>query len=411
MNNLIPPYLDDREPVFIRLAEHSKAPKKGNSAKEGPFFRPGDRELQDHVKDGGNVGRVFQDDVIAIDIDHRILDEELDDWPETLVIESGGGGLGSHWYYKVPGWNENQSELSAAGKNIGSIRSGNSYCLVPPSRHDETGDKYQVSNPRNPAEISVSRLSSLVEEYGQPANTSGGGGGDRGGSAAAPAGVGGADAPIPEEYPNEEVGWNRMRTWLKSNGFLKDLRRSSGDRSGREFKLAKCLAEGGFSGQSICQALDRLPHDSKWHEEGPNYRKLTVQKAIESAVEDPYVEFTTPDEGKVKGRDLPEGQTGQVRTMSGNDSSFVEKESVVEHNGNGEVVQVRLMEGTDGDSGEKFTYVDLATGSIEKRETVDGETVEVADVSDGPGETKSLGTEENLELKVEALQKLLEEIK
>lgn len=410
MNELIPPYLDDGEPVFIRLAKHSKAPKQGNSAKEGPFFRPADNDLQNHIQDGGNVGRVFRDNLIAIDVDHRILDEELDSWPETLIIESGGDGLGSHWYYRVPTWDRNQTELSTAGENIGSVRSGNSYCLVPPSRHDKTGNKYQVSNPRNPAEISVSKLSSLVEEYSTANTGGGGGGGDRGGLAATPPGVGGADSPIPEEYPNQDVEWRRMRTWLKSNGFLKDLRKSSGDRSGREFKLAKCLAEGGFSKRSISQGLDRLPHDSKWHEEGQNYRELTVQKAIESAVEDPYIEFTVPNEGKVKGRDLPEGQTGQVKSMSESDSSFVEKESVVEHNGDGKVVQVRLMEGTDGDSGEKFTYVDLATGSIEERETVDGETVKVADVSDGPGETKSLGTEENLELKIEALQKLKEQL-
>jgi hypothetical protein len=408
MTEMIPPYLDidSRKSSFIRIAENSKAPQKGNSAKDGPFFDITDSQLQKHIQNGGNVGRVFRDSLIGIDVDHRILIDELDTWPETLVVESGGNGFGCHYYFRVPGWDRNQTELTADGMNIGSIRSGNSYCLVPPSRHDESGNKYTVSNPRNPAEISASRLSSLAEKYGT-ANTGGGG---PGGSAAAAAGVG-SDAPIPEEYPNREVDWNTARSWLQASDFLSDLNRTtSRDWSGLEFKLAKCLAEGGFSESTIHQTLDRLSHKSKWHNREQNYRNLTVQKAIESAVSDSYVEFDNPNDGKESGRDLPEGQTGQVQTMSENDSTFKSKESVIEHNGNGKAVQVRLMQGTDGESGETFEYVDVATGEIVETESIDGETVEVPQIEDGPGQTDSLGSPADLELKIKALKELKEQI-
>lgn len=405
----IPPYLNGGKPVFIKLAHNSKAPKKGNSAKDGPFYEITDEEIQKHVDRGGNVGRVLRDRFIAIDVDHQTLLDELADWPDTLVIESGGDGLGFHYYYQVPGWDTNQKELTTDGLNIGSVRSGNSYCLVPPSRHDETNEKYLVSNPRNAVEISASRLSSLIEKY-STANTGSGGSGGR--SAGRRPGVGGAGVPLPDEYPNREVGWKTAKMWLQSNGFLTDLNRSTcPDWSGLEFKLAKCLAEGGFSESVISGVLDRLHHNAKWHRKGENYRNLTVQKAIESAVSDPYVEFDTlPNDGEVSGSDLPEGKQNRSVRMSGNDSSFESKESVVKHNSDGKAVQARLMQGTDGESGETFEYVDVATGNIEETETVDGDTVRVPQINDGPGESDSLGSPESLSLKIEALQELQEHL-
>lgn len=401
---MIPPYLKGDEPVFIRLAEHSKAPEQGNSPKDGPYFSITDSEIQRHLQSGGNVGRVLQDDLVALDVDDKILLDELDDWPDSLVIESGGSGVGYHYYYRVPNWDRTQVGLSVSGGDVGSIRNRTDYCLVPPSRHDQTGDRYEVSNPTYPAEISASRLSSLVEEYG-PANTAGGGGGGTGGGRRC---VGGSPVPtIPNKYPNREVEWRVLRSWLASNDLLETLNRpSSADWSGLEFKLAKCLAEGGFSEASISNALDRLHRDSKWHNRGSDYRTRTVRNAIVSACEDSYVEFTTPDDGKESGSDLPEGKSNRGSSMSGNDSTFESKESVVEHNSNGEAVQARLMKGTDGESGETFEYVDIATGAIEETETVNGETVEVAQIDDGPGEATSVGSPEKLDLKIQALQKL-----
>jgi len=406
---LIPSYLSSDKPVFIRLAEHSKAPKQGNSPKGGPFFNLSDSEIQDHVQSGGNVGRVLRDDLVALDVDHGILLDELEDWPDTLVIESGGSDVGYHYYYRVPTWNQDQTGLSDSSRDIGGIRNNTDYCLVPPSRHDETGNKYTVSNPRNPAEISVSRLSSLVERYG-PANTAAAGGSSSGGGAGS---VGGSSIPtIPSGYPNQEAEWATLRSWLSGNGLLESFNQaSSSDWSGLEFKLAKCLAEGGFSEPSISNALDRLHRNSKWHSRDSRYRTRTVRKAIQAACNDSHVEFTTPDDGKESGSDLPEGKQNRgSTTMSGNDSTFESKESVVEHNSDGDAVQARLMKGTDGDSGETFEYVDVATGSIKETETVNGETVEVPQINDGPGEASSLGSPEKLDLKIQALQKLKEQI-
>jgi hypothetical protein len=410
---MIPPYLDDGEPVFIKIASQSKAPKKGNSAKEGPFYRITDEEIQKHVDQGGNVGRVLRDQYVALDVDHELLLDELDSWPDTLVIESGGDDLGYHYYYRVPTWNENQKELTDSGRNIGSVRSGNSYCLVPPSIHDESGNRYTVSNPRKVAEIPVSRLSDLIKKYGSTftSNTANTGGGSGGGGSSS--GVGGANSPIPSEYPNQPAEWSTLKKWLKSNSMLSDMKLSTGDRSGREFKLAKCLAEGGFSETAISDALDRLPHDSKWHEEGRWYQKLTVQKAIESAVNDPYVEFSsTGDMDRDRSESRKTEESGEGRTLLGGEIDMVdfnEKESVLAKESNAEgstAVKAVKVEGQDGS--DNFEFVSLRKGNLRERETADGDKALIVDIDDTNG--SSVGSPEDLEVVIEALEKLKEEL-
>jgi hypothetical protein len=90
-------------------------------------------------------------------------------------------------------------------------------------------------------------------------------------------------------------------------------------------------------------------------------------------------------------------------------ATFEEKESVVELNGDGGAVQARLMQGTTED-GERFEYVDVATGNVEETETVNGETVRVPNIDDGPGEADSIGSPDSLEAKITALEKLKEKI-
>ena len=93
-------------------------------------------------------------------------------------------------------------------------------------------------------------------------------------------------------------------------------------------------------------------------------------------------------------------------------ATFTEKESVTTHEGSGDgdlAVKATLMEGT-GDDGETFEYVAIATGRIEETESVDGETVTVPNINDGPGETKSVGSPNNIGTIAEALEQLDEKL-
>jgi hypothetical protein len=407
MINQPPPYLDDGEPVFIRLASHSKAPQKGNSASEGPFYRSTDPELRDHIKNGGNVGRVLRDDVIAFDVDHQELLDELDNWPETLVIESGGDGVGYHYYYRCPGWNKNQRELRSGSVNIGGVRSGNSYCLVPPSVHDQTGNRYTVETDRNPAEVSSSRISDLLDEYGKTANTGGGG------AAAAP-GVGGSPVPsIPDQYPNRSVDWERRAGWLSSNGLLSHLdKTASKDWSGVEFAVAKCLAEGGFSEDGISDALDRLTHKSKWHNRGSDYQERTVRKAIIAACNDEFVDFSDTGDMEADASESRKTESGgrDARYHGGeNMTEFTEKETVQAKEGDSDgdrAIQAVRVEGRDGD--DEFEFVSIRKGRVRSVELTDGSEGMMIDVDETDG--KSVGGTADLDLVIEALTELREEL-
>jgi hypothetical protein len=404
MMEQIPPYLDDGEPVFIKLARKSKAPKKGNSASDGPFYRVTESEIQDHVRTGGNVGRVLRDDLVAIDVDGKALLDKLDDYPETLVIESGGDGLGFHYYYRCPDWEPDQKQLRTDSGDVGSVRSGNTYCVCPPSVHDTTGNRYSVENPRNPSDVSVSRLSELVESFGgdSTANT-----GRR------PRGVGGAVPEIPDEYPDRPADWSTLKRWLQQNGFMSEFRRTtSSDWSGLEFKLAKCLAEGGFSEPAISDGLDRLHHNSKWHNRGPDYRTRTVRKAIQSACQDPYVDFSSPadmDGDTSERRKTVESGEGRTLRRGDNMTDFNEKESALAKESNDEgstAVKAVKVEGQDGQ--DEFEFVSLRKGSLRERDTADGERVLVVDIDDTDG--SSVGSPDDLDVVIDALEQLREQL-
>lgn len=96
--------------------------------------------------------------------------------------------------------------------------------------------------------------------------------------------------------------------------------------------------------------------------------------------------------------------------MSSNNSSFTVEEKAIEYNDDGEAVQARLMQGYDEDDGEHFQYIDVATGSVKKIETVEGESVKAPQINDNPGQTDSLGSPEKLELHIQALQQLKEQL-
>jgi hypothetical protein len=405
MINQPPPYLDDGEPVFIKLASHSKAPQKGNSASEGPFYRSTDPELRDHIKNGGNVGRVLRDDMIAFDVDHQELLDELEDWPETLVIKSGGDGVGYHYYYRCPGWNENQRELRLGSVNIGGVRSGNSYCLAPPSVHDETGNRYTVETSHDPAEVSSSRISGLLDEYGKAANTGGGGGGG---------GVGGSPVPsIPSEYPNRSADWERLAGWLSSNGLLSHLdKTASKDWSGVEFAVAKCLAEGGFSEDGISDALDRLTHKSKWHSRGSDYQKRTVRKAIVAACDDEFVDFSDTGDMGAEASESRKTEFGSSDTEpegGENMTDFTEKETVQVKEGDSDgdrAIEAVRVEGQDGS--DEFEFVSIRKGRVRSVQLTDGSEGLMVDTDETNG--KSVGGTADLDLVIEALTELRDEL-
>ena len=408
---MIPSQLVSDRPCFIKIASESKAPLKGNSASEGPFYVQEDRELIGHIAKGGNVGRVLRDSLIAFDIDSeeflQLVDEGLGN---SFTVESGGSGFGLHRYYSCPSWEGNHSQITVDSDDYGSLRSGNSYCLVPPSKHDETAEKYRIESEESVKSVSVSDVESLLRRVGKTANTTGGGGESGGGGGS----VGGL-RELPEEYPEKSVDWDTMRSWLDSNQLLHEFNRtSSTDWSGLEFKIAKCLAEGGFSEESISEALNRLSANSKWHSRGQSYQQRTVRKAVLAACDDDYVDFSKSDDmGASKASESRKTESGSEGTrQKGGDNNmpeFTEKETVQVKEGSSDgdrAIEAVKVEGKDGS--DTFEFVSIRKGRVQTVELTNGQEGQMIDIDETNG--KSVGGTADLELVIEALKELNEEI-
>jgi len=358
---------------------------------------------------GGNLARVLRDDLVAFDIDSDQLKEIVEDrLPDSFEIESGGKGTGFHRYYRSPEFEGNQIEFKDSGTEIGGLRSGNSYCLVPPSKHDETGSEYSVSEDREIAYLPADTIEKFVSEVRERTSQH-----QPAAAAAAAAGVGGSSIPeIPPEYPEKPANWKTTKKWLSANGLIDELNYSTcNDWSGREYKIAKCLAEGGFSEKAIFDVLYRLHHSAKWHNRDDEYRKRTVRKAILAAVEDEYVSFSTNgdmDSDESESRKTEESGEGRILRGGENDmADFNDKLSVpvLEASEEGDSFKkITLVEGND--NGDTFEFLSLKKGQVQEASTTDGETVLVENVQD----SVSLGSPEYLEDLITGLEAMAEEL-
>lgn len=411
----IPAELESTEPTFIRLASQSKAPRAGEGSVKGPHFHRDDDELQSHIQNGGNVGRVLKDDVVAIDVDSEDLIKHIVHLPKSLIIKSGGSGFSFHYYYRCTDYHNNQTKLTVQQSDLGSIRSGNAYCAVPPSIHPESQNQYEIYQNQELADLDKSDLTELLAEFNRDSQHHAGGGSGGGTGQHGVGSPSGHSEPIPEEYPNKEVDLSRTKSWLKSNGFLSDLNRTaSSDWSGLEFKLAKCLAEGGFSSESIYNTLDRLSHRSKWYNQDENYRKLTVQKAIESAVDDEFVDFSTGDMEPLEGSESRKTESSGIdgsRERGGekNMPTFTDKESVQVKAGSSDgdrAIEAKRVKGQDGS--DEFEFVSIRKGRVQQVELTNGDSGLMIDIDQTS--SKSVGGTQDLDLVIEALEELRDEI-
>ena len=372
---------------LIQVGKEAKAPVKG------PDKYDDLQRIEAWVEAGGNYGvsATESNDLVILDIDSERFKEAVSEVLEpTFTVETGSGGY--HRYYRCSEFSENRKFSDPEG----SIRSNNWYAVGPGSTHPN-GSEYELVDDQKIVEVSVSKLSELVEKVGDPGQHSGGGGG---------AGcAGGSELPqLPSEYPNQEATWNTLKKWLESNGFLDDLDRTAcSDWSGLEFKLAKSLAEGGFSESSIFNALDRLNQQAKWHQRNDTYRTRTVRKAIVAACDDPYVEFDTPDDA---GKWSPQERDDQEKTMS--EANYVEKEAVqlLEASEEGESFK-KLTLTERRENGESVEYLSIKEGYVTETQTVDNQTVLAQNITNN----RSLGfAPENIGDLIDGLQEMKEKL-
>ena len=139
---------------FIRLREASKRPISGDGPEKGPHFRRDDPQLVGHVESGGNVARVANDDLVVLDVDSAVVADHLDHLPETLEI---GTEKGRHLWFKCREGIGSRVSITTGDQDLGSIRTGHDYALVPPSVHP-SGSDYRIVENREVANVSRASL-------------------------------------------------------------------------------------------------------------------------------------------------------------------------------------------------------------------------------------------------------------
>jgi hypothetical protein len=391
---------------FIEIEPESKAPR---FSPEGPFFAANDSELQEWIENGGNVG-LNLGELVALDVDSGLFrglaNEHL---LPTFSVRSGSGG--EHWYYRSE-WS-GRSQFSSGETDFGSLRSGNWYVVVPPSIHPN-GEPYQVLRDRPIQKVPAAQIHDFIEAVEEKTDSqhSGRAGPDRGGGGC----VGGSPVPsIPEKYPEKPATWETAKNWLSANGLLKSLNRtSSSDWSGLEFKIAKCLAEGGFSESVISDALDRLSHESKWHrrsDQQDDYQDRTVRNAIVTACNDDYVDFSNPGDMDALASESRKTESGGKDTgLRGGDNmsaTYTDKEEVtiLEGSEDGDNFK-KVVRTVREENGESVEYVSIKKGRVEEVELKSGESGLTERVTD----STSIGSPEYIEELAEALEELSDKI-
>lgn len=364
----------------IRIKKGSKVPV--NSTK-GPFYKFTDPTIQNWISEDGNIGFVLEgsSDLVVIDSDSDELTSYIDlKFPPTLTIETGSGGY--HYYFRIEGWKTNHS-FTESGSEVGSIRANNWQVLVPPSIHPN-GNPYTIFRKNLIKEISLNQMENLVDEFSnsKPVKS----------QHRRPAGAGAvlANSDI-SGYPNREIPYSQIKNILKKKGTYWILNSSvAEDWSGREFLLAKSLAEEGISKETIGDVLDRLSHNSKWHNRGSDYKERTILKAIESALEDPYVDFNSTMNYETKNRKV---------VYSGNKKDLKEGDRAIQ-------LEVIHMTGED-DDGEN---VDVEFVSMSKGQFVENDGFGIQPIFNG--NSKSLGSadKDDLELIEEGISEILKDL-
>lgn len=151
----------DADPLFIAvygpdasIDNPGKQPRGGTVS--GKRYHAEDWRLAAWIESGGNVGRVLDDDLVAVDVDSDRLGGIVDTLlPSTFTVQTGSGG--EHRYFHCPGFHRN-TQLQGG---LGSVRSGGWFVVVPPSRHP-SGNRYRVLDDRRVASVEAELLTAVV---------------------------------------------------------------------------------------------------------------------------------------------------------------------------------------------------------------------------------------------------------
>ena len=335
----------------------------------------------------------------------EILDQEL---PSTFTVESGGRGLGQHWYYQCDQATEQRNwDHPEGGVNV-------DYWQVvgPGSVHAETGDKYEIIDDRPIARISLEEYQAVYDIFteihqSETANTvadvESGGGGSSDGSAARPLST-----------PNS-------LNFINSEKYRKKVARVLNE-TDAQHRDRLWLAGWLYSAAGLYQTeiVDLIEQECNWIDYDRSITSKMVSSVIRSTDSDRGTHptefgsnptgdmgFLNPESRKTE--DESGGSQPPTREVFENMEDNVSKKSTVQRD-NGRFARSGIV--SVENNGDEWEYAGVVFGQIGDEDEELGTVVEFETNQYGDRDYKNLGNRspEDLRLAAEALEELADEI-
>lgn len=411
---MIPTQLTDYPLIRVcrpNCRSHNNCGNKGKRPVTAADDPDPNNRIKSWINRSGNYGVVPtpENDLVIFDVDSKrmaeILDQEL---PSTFTVESGGRGLGQHWYYQCDQATEQRNwDHPEGGVNV-------DYWQVvgPGSVHAETGDKYEIIDDRPIARISLEEYQAVYDIFTEihqsetastVADVESGGGGSSDGSAARPLST-----------PNS-------LNFINSEKYRKKVARVLNE-TDAQHRDRLWLAGWLYSAAGLYQTeiVDLVEQECNWIDYDRSITSKMVSSVIRSTDSDrgthptEFGSNSTGDMGFLnpesrKTEDESGGSQPPTQEVFENMEDNVSKKSTVQRD-NGRFARSGIV--SVENNGDEWEYAGVVFGQIGDEDEELGTVVEFETNQYGDRDYKNLGNRspEDLRLAAEALEELADEI-
>lgn len=168
MNSLIPNALRLNNARFIEVRERSKKPIMNNWTTNPATKKTWDDQwLNRHIYDGGNVGLLCENGLIAIDSDNNQFSEWLIKEFDTYIEKTGSSAQGLikvHVIIDVSPAEPNKLIINKNGVHYGELQGKGSQIVVCPSIHP-CGGAYQIIKNKPVTNMTIEELMDKLKDW------------------------------------------------------------------------------------------------------------------------------------------------------------------------------------------------------------------------------------------------------
>ncbi len=152
---------------FVLVSKKSKRAFETGCTDYENLYSPNDKKFVDHLRRGGNYGSCGGRGLVILDTDEPETEAIGCTLPPTFTVRSGGGAEKYHRYYTSDVSKTVTLQRPTDEEGMGEIRV-KAYVVGPGSIHPDTGNKYEVVDPRPIAHITEAELREAFGDFYPP---------------------------------------------------------------------------------------------------------------------------------------------------------------------------------------------------------------------------------------------------